>query len=661
MMAANPLVPPAAAYQSLDGTGNNLVQVEWGSTNEQLLRMSPVAYADGISAPSGADRPNAREVSNLLAASPADGIVNDRDWTAFVYAWGQFLDHDLGLTTAASPSEKFPIQVPTGDPSFDPNGTGMMTIPMSRSTWDAMTGTGIDNPRQQVNTLSAYIDGSQVYGSEATRAAALREFVGGRMRTSDGNLLPYNTAGLANDNDAHRVADTDLFLAGDVRVNENPELLALQTLFVREHNRLAGVAAKAHPNWTDEQLYQYARRMVISEIQKITYDEFLPALLGSAKSGANGIAPYSGYRPDVNAGLATEFSTAAYRIGHSMLGADIEFLDNNGNEVHDAMELRDAFFDPRPVAEWGIDSIVKYLASDRAQEIDTRVIDDVRNFLFGMPGQGGFDLASLNIQRGRDHGLADYNRVLEAYGLPRVNSFAEITPDVTVQQALEEAYGSVDRIDLWVGGLAEKHLAGSSLGETFTRIIADQFTRLRDGDRFWYQNALPPRDLKTIQATSLADVLRRNTQVTNLQPRVFFFKTSISGSVFADANRDGIRQSREQALANVAVRLVDATGEVVAETRTNAAGAYVFKGMNLGTFRVVAGNEPDNRPAAERAVAITRGGDVRAVNLGVPPKAVAPKPAQLPRPAPLPQAAVFASLAVSMAPTTTVGTLPKKK
>ena len=295
--------------------------------------MSPVAYADSISAPSGADRPNAREVSNLLAESPADGIVNDRDWTAFVDAWGQFLDHDLGLTTAASLSEKFPIQVPTGEPSFEPNGTGMMTIPMSRSAWDALTGTGLDNARQQVNTLSAYIDGSQVYGSDATRAAALREFVGGRMRTSDENLLPCNTAGLANDNEAHRVADKDLFPAVDVRANENPELLALQTLFVREHNRLASVAAKAHPEWSDEQIYQYARRVVISEIQKISYDEFLPALLGAAKSGANGIAPYSGYRPDVNAGLATEFSTAAYRIGHSMLGTDIEFLDNDGNEI----------------------------------------------------------------------------------------------------------------------------------------------------------------------------------------------------------------------------------------------------------------------------------------------------------------------------------------
>ncbi len=166
--------------------------------------------------------------------------------------------------------------------------------------------------------------------------------------------------------------------------------------------------------------------------------------------------------------------------------------------------------------------------------------------------------------------------------------------------------------------------------------------------------------MRTIQATSLADILRRNTQVTTLQPQVFFFKTSISGNVFSDANRDGIRQSREQALANIAVRLVDANGVIVAETRTSATGACVFKGMSLGTFRVVAGSTQDNRPTGERAVAITRGGDVRAVTVGVPPKTVAPKPAQPPRPAPHPQAAVFASLAVSMPPTPTVGTMPTK-
>ena len=165
MMSVNPVgTPPAPLLPaaSIDGTGNNVAHPTWGSTGQDLLRLSPVSYGDGISTPSGADRPGARLVSNLLAASPEGGVTNDRDFTAFVYAWGQFLDHDLGLTDTATPRERLPIPVPTGDPSFDPNSTGAMTISMSRSAWDAATGTGTNNPRQQVNSITAFIDGSQV-------------------------------------------------------------------------------------------------------------------------------------------------------------------------------------------------------------------------------------------------------------------------------------------------------------------------------------------------------------------------------------------------------------------------------------------------------------------------------------------------------------------
>lgn len=626
--------PVVLDTQSLDGTGNNLAHVEWGSTDERLLRRSAAAYADGVSVPAGTGRPSPRLVSNLLATSPAGGILNDRDWTAFVYAWGQFLDHDIGLTNTASPRESFSITVPAGDPSFDPAGTGMMTIPMSRSAWDPASGTGPANPRQQTNVITAFIDGSQIYGVDAARSAALREFVGGRLKTSAGDLLPFNTVGLPNANDAHRVPDGQLFLAGDVRANENPELASLHVLFVREHNRIAAQAAARNPAWSDEQLFQHARRMVIAELQKITYDEFLPALLGTARPGADGLAAYRGYRADVNPGIATEFSTAAFRVGHSMLGDDIEFLDAGGNPVREAMPLRDAFFDPRPVSELGVDPIVKYLASSRGQEIDTRVVDDVRNFLFGQPGQGGFDLAALNIQRGRDHGLADYNTVRVAYGLPRVTSFAQITSDPDVQRSLQQAYGSVDTIDLWVGGLAEKHLPGSSLGATFTRIVVDQFSRLRDGDRFWYQNVLPAGAVAEVRATTLADVIRRNTQVTNIQPDVFFFRASIAGTVFGDRNGDGQRQPTEAGVAGTLVSLVNAAGATVATTRTGGNGDYTFTRLDLGSFRVIVTPPAGGAGVSSRTVAITRGGEVRGVQVGLttgltPP---APKPPAPPRP-----------------------------
>jgi peroxidase len=141
------------------------------------------------------------------------------------------------------------------------------------------------------------------------------------------------------------------------------------------------------------------------------------------------------------------------------------------------------------------------------------VVDDVRNFLFGAPGAGGFDLASLNIQRGRDHGLPAYNDAREEAGLARAADFADISSDPEVQARLAEAYGDPDAVDLWVGGLAEDPLPRSHLGPLFQRILVAQFEALRDGDRFWYRRSLDARALRDVESTRLSDVIRRNTPI----------------------------------------------------------------------------------------------------------------------------------------------------
>src|SRR5262249_8042949 len=160
----------------------------------------------------------------------------------------------------------------------------------------------------------------------------------------------------------------------------------------------------------------------------------------------------------------------------------------DGTEFRDGIPLNVGFFNPPQITlnNTGVGRILKYLASDPSSEIDTSITDPVRNFLFGQPGQGGFHLASLNIQRGRDHGLSDYNAIRQSYGLGRVTSFADITSAPTLQQKLHDLYGNVDNIDPWVGGLAEDHLPGTSTGPLISAVLRDQFTRLRSGDRFWY-------------------------------------------------------------------------------------------------------------------------------------------------------------------------------
>jgi len=272
----------------------------------------------------------------------------------------------------------------------------------------------------------------------------------------------------------------------------------------------------------------------------------------------------------------------------------------------DEMPLAEAFFNPAAVQENGIDPILKYLASDRAQEVDTQIVDGLRNFLFGPPGAGGMDLASLNIQRGRDHGLADYNSTRAAYGLPRVTRFSEITSDTDLQTKLRSLYGSVDNIDLWVGGLAEDHVAGASVGPLIRTILTDQFERLRAGDRLWYERQLTGNDLKSVQATRLSDVISRNSGIDNLQSNVFVFDVSLKGTVNGLSSS---KSTKRTGMKGWTVRLLDEqTGAEVQRTKTSSSGQYSFTNLGLGTYRVAV-DEPNGWTSMREpdAIDITRG------------------------------------------------------
>jgi peroxidase len=589
------------ATRTFDGTNNNLTNRQLGSTDEQLLRVADAEYGDLVKTLGGAHRPAPRVISNAIAAQDETAARSDRQLSAYIYVWGQFLDHDIDLTEPPTTNaESVAIAIPTGDEQFDPNSTGTQVIPFKRSRYDATTGTSTANPREQINQITAWIDASMIYGSDKATADSLRTFVGGKLRTGAGALPPTDASGN--------------FVAGDVRANENVELTSMHALFLREHNRIATQLAQQNPMWTDEQIYQQARATVGAEIQVITYKEFLPALLGP---GA--LTRYTGYNSSVDPSIANEFSTAAFRL-HTLINDDVEFFGNDGRAVRDEVGLRDAFFNPALLKETGISTILKYAASTTAQEDDNQIVDGLRNFLFGQPGQGGLDLASLNIQRGRDHGLADYNAVRAAYGLAPVTSFADITSDSNLQQTLQSLYGSVDNIDLWVGALAEDHVPGASVGELARTIIADQFERLRDGDRFWYQRVFSGNALSQIEQTTLASVIRRNTTVNNLQNNVFFMRAEVSGQVYLDSNANGRQDFRENALPGVTVQLINDEGGVMATTLTGRDGRYRFSQMEeTGDYqvRVVA---PSRlwAPVTTRDVLVSRGGlALTGINFGL--------------------------------------------
>ncbi|MCY4432176.1 MAG: hypothetical protein OXE45_00755 [bacterium] len=392
---------------------------------------------------------------------------------------------------------------------------------VDRSVFDPETGTDQQNIRRQMNAITAFIDASQVYGSDETRALALRtNDETGRLKTShEGRFLPYNEDGLDNEGGSEL---TTLFLAGDLRVNEQIGLTSMHTLFVREHNRLADIIASQDPSLGGDEIYHLARKIVGAQIQAITFNEFLPLLLGP-----DAIAPYSGYDATVDPTIASEFSATAYRVGHTLLSPNLHLLNADGESEH--VNLARAFFTPSTVEDRGITVILRGFASQLAQEIDSKVIDEVRNMLLRGPNGPIFDLAALNIQRGRDHGVGDFNAVRSAYGLDPLETFADISTDPSVQQAMMLAYGEVEKIDLWSGGLAEDHAPGAMVGETLQTIISDQFSRLRDGDRFWFQNdpyfLANPEVLDQVGRITLASIFRCNTAMDDeIQDNVFIVK-----------------------------------------------------------------------------------------------------------------------------------------
>jgi hypothetical protein len=611
-----------SGFRSITGFGNNIADPDQGTSGTDLIRKSPVAYADGKSAPSAPNAFSPRKISNNLSnqSNPifsfADnlGNPNARELSDYAYAFGQFIDHDMDLTLDNS-GQAFDIPIdPTRQTGSNPDLMGVE--PFTRSQFDPNTGT--TNARQQINQDTSYLDLSQTYGSTDAVSNILRSHVGGRLRTSPGDFLPHESdftaaelATLNHDeggiaNDAHQVPDSQLFVAGDKRVNEVIELTAQQTLFMRNHNRLADQLQELHPSWTDEQLFQEARKLNIAEYENIIYNGYIPSIIGT-----NALPAYTSYKPGVNAAISTEFSTVGFRFGHSLLSSTVGRDNNDGtgitdvnpngstvnltedffrpdmlNNNHVTVNLVDRFGNPDPHTSSTVGELLKALADGLPNEFDLRLIDEVRNILFGIPHGPGTDLAARDIQRARDHGIGTYNQVRVAFGEAPVTAFNQISSDPAVQAALRATYGTVDKIDPFIGQLAEDIIPGTDVGPTVRAILVDQFTRLRDGDRFFFLNESFNSEEQALlaQGDDYADVIQNNTSITNLQANVFFNRLEISGTVFNDPDGNGVRESGEAGIPGVTVELHDAaSGALISSTLTDVNGEYDFTEVGAGT------------------------------------------------------------------------------
>jgi peroxidase len=483
-------------FRPIGGSGNNLENPDFDVVpGSPEIALAPLNFApgtrDGL-----VNGPNPRTISNVISggtgANGQNGQTTDPVVSAWLYVFGQFVDHDLSLEETPLTSAAIDIPVPPGDPVFR-SGT---TIFMTRDTRNPDTNT-INN------TVAGYLDLSQLYGSTPETAASLRNPDGTLVSSDNGHALPV-------------VNDT--FVSGDPRVMENPELTAVVTLFMREHNFWVSTLKAQHPEWTSDQLYNMAKAITTAEYQNIVYEEYLPLLIGPV------LGPYHGYNPDIDAQVTQEFSTAAFRL-HTQVSDTQEGLDNNGNVVFTESLVQSFFNTPEIDESNGINPLIRSLGVDFAQATDVYVVAALRNLLFAPQVGGGIDeidLIAIDIQRERDVGLGTLNQTRHAIGLERYDSFAELTTDPVLQKSLQAVYGTIDNVDLFIGGLAENHAPGARVGPTFQAIIARQFEALRAGDRFfWMNEGFNGETADMISKTTLADIIRRNTDTTNLQANVF--------------------------------------------------------------------------------------------------------------------------------------------
>ncbi|XP_053449568.1 dual oxidase 1 isoform X3 [Nycticebus coucang] len=530
--------------QRFDGWYNNLMEHRWGSKGSRLQRMIPASYADGVYQPLGEPYlPNARDLSNTAMKGPA-GQASQRNRTVLGVFFGYHVLSDLvSVETPGCPAEFLNIRIPPGDPVFDPDQRGDVVLPFQRSRWDPETGRSPSNPRDLTNDVTGWLDGSSIYGSSHSWSDALRSFSGGRLASGPDPAFPRDSQNsllmwAAPDPATGQRGPQGLYAFGAERGNREPFLQALGLLWFRYHNLWAQRLASEHPDWGDEELFQHARKRVIATYQNIALYEWLPSFLQKTPPG------YTGYKPFLDPSISPEFVVASEQFLSTMVPPGVYMRNsschfqgviNQNSSVFRAFRVCNSYWNrehPNLQSAKDVDALLLGMASQIAEREDHVVVEDVRDFWPGPLKFSRTDHLASCLQRGRDLGLPSYTKAREALGLPPITRWQDINPELTrsdgtVLKAIAVLYNQdLSRLELLPGGLLESH---GDPGPLFSTIVLNQFVRLRDGDRYWFENTknglFSEQEIAEIRNTSLWDVLVAITNVnpSALQPSVFFW------------------------------------------------------------------------------------------------------------------------------------------
>lgn len=581
-----------------NGSCHDILNPNKGITMLPQIRSLPNTYVDGRGIPL-TNLPSAREISNRVVREINPDSVNIKNASRLLIFFGQFLDHDFALILEQPEGEEpeqlengrflFPetvsefleVEVPLDDNRQQFIDVGELEFGRSEFAIDDSF------QRQFLGAITPFIDLSNVYGDSPEVSDAVRAFQAGLLRV-DPILLQQTGAEFPPRN------EDDMFICGDIRCEENTMLLAFHTIFVRNHNLLARQYLQQAQQVLgldviedDEFIFQQARVRNIIEFQAVFWDQYLPYLLGRRTfqelTGSYQFDPNETPVPDL------VFTTAAFRYGHSGVADDLRFIDAAGNPVRNPLVFSDSFFNPDPLFENGQDRVGNIFLGQSSlphPDLDSRVVDSIRDRLFQDQFPPGFDLVARNIERGRDHGIGFFADFRDQLGLEPIECpgdplgcFQQLTGESVVAAELLDLYGTLDRCEMWICGMAEKSFEDSLLGETFTVTIAEGFDRMRQSDRLWFENPQIIEDFTTDSSNpsavlspvsldvTLNDIISRNTNVNVPATRNLFMVDPV-WLAFAEEDRFQIEwflapALTQEAFSNYVIQISPGDKEIV--------------------------------------------------------------------------------------------------
>lgn len=571
----SPIFEDFPAFDNTAAGGDNYTAVRmWaGQAGAPFIwnRIQP-SFADGLNSVS-TFKANPRTISTVLAeATTFGGPLVPNLINALHTEWGHFMTVDMVNTIlTADPTGRGtpplePAHVPVLYTYSTPAGKNYVDWMVDQNGWTCpgvvgpclawersapFQGTGSrggaangNTPKRGYTDTTHFLDGSSIYGSsdDPARQKSLFNLGTGLMVVNAPwlfkpdycflgpplVLVPPRNPGPGDPGQLPGcIIENEWRTFGDSRGNKHPALRMFAVLYQLEHNRLVTELRARNPRWSGYYLFQEARRFVIAHIQSTTAREYLGSTAG------NPMPTYTGYNASVNPAVDVLFGAATLRYGHSAVRTEVSRLEADKITpcAGGSLAIRDLIFLP---TRWQVvnrdENGKEFNTLDLAcyargfshilsGKVDVGFVDDVRNFLVGLP-RHGTDLFALNIYRGYDNGLPDYNTVREAYGLPRQTSFANITSDLLVQAALDYLYaGDLNAIDVYVGMLAEDHVLGGTVGPLLRETLMEQMVRTRDGDRFWFENPdyFTEDEIATVHGTKLKDLFARNFGMSEVE------------------------------------------------------------------------------------------------------------------------------------------------